>query len=171
MTEGLPTGTSFFDNYGNLISLWHSVRHACVPANFLVFSAGTLLTWTSPAIPMLQHEHSPFRITDQESSWVGSLLALGAGIGSPPVGMMMNKMGRKRAILALSLPITANWIIIVCTRSVTWLYIARFVSGLTLGGVCFAVPIYVAEIVEPSIRGPLSAIMQVRGRVAQKMHG
>jgi MFS family permease len=45
------------------------------------------------------------------------------------------------------------------------LYIARFVSGLTLGGVSFVIPIYVAEIVEPSVRGPLSAILQVRGNL------
>jgi SP family facilitated glucose transporter-like MFS transporter 8 len=119
---------------------------------------------------MLQHENSPFRITDQESSWVGSLLSLGAAFGGPPFGMMVNKIGRKGALLALSVPTTASWIIIVCTRSVTWLYIARFASGLTLGGVCFAIPIYVAEIVEPSIRGPLSAIMQVRGCMVLKMH-
>jgi SP family facilitated glucose transporter-like MFS transporter 8 len=111
---------------------------------------------------MLKHENSPFRITDQESSWVGSLLSLGAALGGPPIGMLMNKMGRKRVLLALSLPVTASWIIIVCTTSVTWLCIARFASGLTLGGVCFVIPIYVAEIAEPSIRGPLSAIMQVR---------
>lgn len=138
------------------------MRYAYVTANFLAFSAGTLLTWTSPAIPMLQHENSPFRITDQESSWVGSLLSLGAALGGPPFGILMNKMGRKRALLALSLPVTASWIIIVCTRSVTWLCVARFSSGLTLGGVCFVIPIYVAEIAEPCTRGPLSAIMQVR---------
>jgi SP family facilitated glucose transporter-like MFS transporter 8 len=111
---------------------------------------------------MLQHENSPFRINDQESSWVGSLLSLGAAFGGPCFGMMVNKMGRKLTLLALSLPVTASWIIIVCTRSVIWLYIARFASGLTLGGVSFVAPIYVAEIAEPSIRGPLSAIMQVR---------
>jgi SP family facilitated glucose transporter-like MFS transporter 8 len=55
-----------------------------------------------------------------------------------------------------------SWILIISTRSVIWLYVARFVSGLTLGGVSFVIPIYVAEIVEPSVRGPLSAIFQVR---------
>lgn len=134
---------------------------ATVTANFLAFSAGTLLTWTSPAIPLLQNDNSLFRISEQESSWVGSLLSLGAALGGPPFGMMVNKMGRKRALLALSLPVTASWIVIACTRSVIWLCIARFASGITLGGVCFVVPIYVAEIAEPSIRGPLSAIMQV----------
>jgi SP family facilitated glucose transporter-like MFS transporter 8 len=76
--------------------------------------------------------------------------------------MIMNKVGRKLAILALSLPVTAAWILILCTRSVVWLYVARIVSGFTLGGVSFVVPIYIAEIVEPSARGPLSSIFQVR---------
>lgn len=89
-------------------------------------------------------------------------MSLGAAFGGPPFGMMMNKVGRKLAILALSLPVTLSWILIISTRSVIWLYVARFVSGLTLGGVSFVIPIYVAEIVEPSVRGPLSAIFQVR---------
>jgi SP family facilitated glucose transporter-like MFS transporter 8 len=83
---------------------------------------------------------------------------------------MVNKVGRKAAILALSLPVTFSWILIICTRSVTWLYVARFVSGLTLGGVSFVIPIYVAEIVEPSIRGPLSAIFQVRRRLVYRRY-
>jgi hypothetical protein len=43
--------------------------------------------------------------------------------------------------------------------------VARLVSGLTLGGVSFVIPIYIAEIVEPSVRGPLSAIFQVRANI------
>lgn len=134
---------------------------ATIAANIIVVSAGTLLSWTSPATPMLQHQDSPFRITDHEASWVGSLLALGAAFGGPPFGMLVNMVGRKLAILALSLPVTVSWILILCTRSVAWLYVARLVSGLTLGGVVFVIPIYVAEIVEPSVRGPLSAVFQV----------
>jgi SP family facilitated glucose transporter-like MFS transporter 8 len=79
--------------------------------------------------------------------------------------MMVNKVGRKLAILALSLPVTVSWILILCTRSVAWLYVARFAAGLTLGGVSFVIPIYVSEIVEPSVRGPLSAVFQVSGRI------
>jgi SP family facilitated glucose transporter-like MFS transporter 8 len=79
--------------------------------------------------------------------------------------MLVNMVGRKLAILALSLPVTVSWILILCTRSVVWLYVARLASGLTLGGVSFVIPIYVAEIVEPSVRGPLSAIFQVSGRI------
>lgn len=134
---------------------------ATVAANIIVVSAGTLLTWTSPATPMLQRNDSPFRITDHEASWVGSLLALGAAFGGPPFGMLVNMVGRKLAILALSLPVTASWILILCSSSVAWLYVARLAAGLTLGGVSFVIPIYVAEIVEPSVRGPLSAVFQV----------
>jgi MFS family permease len=53
---------------------------------------------------------------------------------------------------------------------VAWLYVARLVSGLTLGGVSFVIPIYVAEIVEPSVRGPLSAVFQVRANILSFVH-
>ncbi|PSN50541.1 hypothetical protein C0J52_03506 [Blattella germanica] len=129
--------------------------------NLMVFAVGTLLTWSSPASPMLQKDDSPFRITNEEATWVGSLLALGSVFGGPPFGWLVNRIGRKLTILALAVPITIGWVLILSTNSVTWLYVARFVSGLSLGGVSFVIPIYVAEVAEPSVRGPLSALTQV----------
>ncbi|XP_069700466.1 facilitated trehalose transporter Tret1-like [Periplaneta americana] len=134
---------------------------AAVTANMVIISAGTLLTWSSPATTLLQKEDGPFVITDQQASWVGSLLALGAMFGSLPSGILITKMGRKNAILSLALPVTLSWVLIVVTNSVVWLYVARFVAGLTLGGVSFTIPIYVAEVVEPSVRGPLASLLQV----------
>ena len=134
----------------------------------MILAVGSLLTWTSPANPMLQRDDSPFRITDNEASWVGSLLALGSVFGGPPFGWLVNRVGRKLTILSLALPITTSWILILSTRSVLWLYVARFLSGISLGGVSFVVPIYVAEVAEPSVRGPLSSITQVTESLDQK---
>ena len=134
----------------------------------MILAVGSLLTWTSPANPMLQRDDSSFRITDNEASWVGSLLALGSVFGGPPFGWLVNRVGRKLTILSLALPITTSWILILSTRSVLWLYVARFLSGISLGGVSFVVPIYVAEVAEPSVRGPLSSITQVTESLDQK---
>ncbi|KAJ9581438.1 hypothetical protein L9F63_023370 [Diploptera punctata] len=134
---------------------------AAVAANLMILTVGSLLTWTSPANPMLQKDDSPFRITDHEGAWVGSLLALGSVFGGPPFGWLVNRVGRKLTILSLAAPVTVSWILTISTRSVLWLYVARFIAGLSLGGVSFVVPIYVAEVAEPSVRGPLSSITQV----------
>ncbi|XP_069698889.1 uncharacterized protein [Periplaneta americana] len=130
-------------------------------SNMIIISAGTLLTWSSPATTLLQKEDGPFVITDQQASWVGSFLALGAVFGSLPYGFLVAKVGRKIAILSVALPVTLSWVLIVATNSVVWLYVARFVAGVMLGGVSFTVPIYVAEVVEPSVRGPLASSVQV----------
>ncbi|PSN50537.1 hypothetical protein C0J52_03505 [Blattella germanica] len=145
----------FESKYTNVIA------KSAVKTNLMVFAVGTLLTWSSPASPMLQKDDSPFRITNEEATWVGSLLALGSVFGGPPFGWLVNRIGRKLTILALAVPITIGWVLILSTNSVTWLYVARFVSGLSLGGVSFVIPIYVAEVAEPSVRGPLSALTQV----------
>ncbi|XP_069693193.1 facilitated trehalose transporter Tret1-like isoform X2 [Periplaneta americana] len=132
-----------------------------ITANMIWFAAGTMLTWSSPAIPLLQRDDSPFRITDDEASWVGSLLPLGAVFGGPPFGMLVNRFGRKPTLLALALPMMVGWVLILVTHSVTYLYVARFLCGLCLGGISFSVHIYVAEISEPSVRGLLCSIAQV----------
>lgn len=55
-----------------------------VVANMGILSVGMALGWTSPIIPKLRHiESSPLdvEINENQESWIGSLIALGAAIG------------------------------------------------------------------------------------------
>lgn len=73
---------------------------------------GTCLTWTSPALPMLEHPSSYPQITANQGAWIGSLLTLGAFIGAIPAGTLANKIGRKKSLLFLAIPLFVSWIII-----------------------------------------------------------
>lgn len=57
---------------------------ACLGA----FTAGSILAWTSPALPKLQSNATVLSepLTDTEGGWVGSLVAIGALIGAFPTG-------------------------------------------------------------------------------------
>nr|CAD7197762.1 unnamed protein product [Timema douglasi] len=127
------------------------------------FCAGTTLGWTSPAIPILLNDPAGNGgLTPEEASWTGALLALGAVLGAPPTGYLMGRYGRKKAVLALGVPFAVSFIMILVTGgSPLWLYVARLLAGMGLGGVVVAAPIYVTEIAEDSIRGELGGILQI----------
>ncbi|XP_071445146.1 facilitated trehalose transporter Tret1-2 homolog [Hetaerina americana] len=127
---------------------------AAISATLSAAVGGTCLAWTSPALPML-----PFN--NQQGSWVGSLLSLGAIPGAAMAGTLTHAIGPKPAIAALAVPFLISYIIIASVQDLWAIYAARIIAGLALGGVVVAVPIYVAEIAEDSVRGTLGSILQV----------
>jgi sugar porter (SP) family MFS transporter len=148
-----------------------SEKSESVPKKFPQFLASTLatlialclgmcLTWTSPALPML--EKSERKITEAQGAWIGSLLTLGACLGAIPTGSIANFIGRKRTLQMLALPLFASWLTIAYGNRVEALYVARFVAGLAIGGVSVAAPMYVAELAHTSIRGTLGTFFQVQ---------
>ncbi|XP_026472581.1 facilitated trehalose transporter Tret1-like [Ctenocephalides felis] len=123
--------------------------------------AGTCIAWSSPVLSELENENSTLPITQSEGSWISSLLAIGAIVGAPLTGFLVEKFGRKMTNLMLGFPFLASWALIVFTNSVTWLYIARILGGIATGGACVATPMYVSEISEDSLRGTLGAFFQL----------
>lgn len=73
---------------------------------------GTCLSWTSSAIPMLQRPSSKNPISNEEGSWIGSLITLGACLGAIPAGYLAGCFGRKRLLQMLAAPIFLSWMII-----------------------------------------------------------
>lgn len=100
-------------------------------------------------------------VSEEQGSWVSSLLAIGAMAGAFPAGSLADKLGRKKALLLLAGPFLLSWTMIVFAKSVWMLYIARFVGGTSVGASCVLVPTYIAEIASPSARGTLGAIFQL----------
>ncbi|XP_001946479.3 facilitated trehalose transporter Tret1-2 homolog [Acyrthosiphon pisum] len=125
------------------------------------FAVGTVLAWTSPALPMLLSADSTIKITPDQGSWVGSLIAIGAIFGSIPAGKTADLIGRKPVIAFLPLPFITSWLLIYFAKDVWYLYVARLVAGTCLGAITATVPMYIGEIAEKSIRGELCSYVQV----------
>jgi SP family facilitated glucose transporter-like MFS transporter 8 len=110
----------------------------------------------SPALPMLLSESSKIKVTPDQGSWVGSLIAIGAIFGSIPAGKCADIFGRKPVIACLTIPFITSWSIIYFATDVWQLYVARLIAGSCLGGITATVPMYIGEIAETSIRGKRS---------------
>lgn len=74
--------------------------------NILSLGAGASISWTSPYMPLLQSIQSPFKepISASQASWIGSLLAIGALIGSFFFGWLSEKFGRFWSLISAAIP-------------------------------------------------------------------
>ncbi|XP_011263555.1 facilitated trehalose transporter Tret1-2 homolog [Camponotus floridanus] len=127
-------------------------------AALIAMQAGISLGWTSPILPYFTSEESFLpELSENQISWISSLLALGAIAGAIPAGKIADWIGRKWAIILTVVPFATCWLTLVTTRNVISIYVARFVGGIGAGAACVLVPVYIGEIAQPSIRGALGA--------------
>lgn len=114
--------------------------------------------WSSPYISELISPNSSFTITMSELSWVVSLFNLGRLTGCIKGALCSGYFGSEKTILISSMPITLSWLFIILANRVEWIYIARFLGGLSLGMVYSCYSLYLGEIANPDIRGALVAM-------------
>ncbi|XP_017754191.1 PREDICTED: facilitated trehalose transporter Tret1-2 homolog [Eufriesea mexicana] len=137
---------------------------AAAAANLCSVSAGAMMGWTSPVFPrLLKVEGNPLGrpITPDEKSWIGSLIAVGAIIGSFVAGYLAERLGRKWTLLSAAAPFLIGWILIGTATVVPQLYVARIILGFALSFAFTVVPMYCGEIAETSVRGALGSFLQL----------
>nr|CAD7577143.1 unnamed protein product [Timema californicum] len=126
--------------------------------------AGIVLGWTSPILPYLQIssiERGEAPITSEESSWIASLLPLGALVGALVGGYCADVFGRKWTILGSAIPYFVGLALCAVSTSVPCIYAGRFIAGISLGITTTINPIYVDEIAEDSVRGALGIYLEL----------
>lgn len=105
--------------------------------------------WISPAIPILISSDTPLLsgpLTNDQVSWIGSINSIGALCGALSFGYFTSFIGCKRATLFLSIPMFTYWLLIFFGRTYYHILIARFIAGLTGGGIQTTIILYISEI-------------------------
>ncbi|XP_020799951.1 facilitated trehalose transporter Tret1-2 homolog isoform X1 [Drosophila serrata] len=127
------------------------------------FACGTLLGWTSPAQTEIVDNHSgyDFQVSDNQFSWVGSAMTLGAACVCIPIGFLINLIGRKWTMLFLVLPFIVGWAMLIWAANVGMMYASRFILGIAGGAFCVTAPMYTGEIAQKDIRGTLGSFFQL----------
>lgn len=132
--------------------------------NIITFSAGTTLTWSSPVLEkLMSRTDSPFdySITVEEGSWISSLLNLGGTVAPFIFANLLDVIGRRYTLLGTAFPIIIGYLIMSFANNVSLFYVARFLCGLTLGGISNLIPVYVGEIASSHNRGALSSLLNL----------
>ncbi|XP_005101931.1 solute carrier family 2, facilitated glucose transporter member 8 [Aplysia californica] len=119
---------------------------------------GLAIGYSSPAIPSMIKRGV---IKKEDSSWFGSLLTIGALLGGPLGGWLIEKAGRKLSLTFLSIPFAAGFFIIASASETYQCNFGRFLTGIGSGMVTVCVPMYIAEISTPSMRGILGSSVQL----------
>ncbi|XP_066904698.1 uncharacterized protein [Halyomorpha halys] len=118
--------------------------------------SGLSLAWPEPLTAWYSSSNSSVPMTEEEVSWMVSLVEAGAVLSPLPCGIMADVVGRKPVLLVSAAVAFLGWLLVLVTRSVPCLYVARILGGLTLGCAPTVAPIYIAEVAPPEIRGALS---------------
>lgn len=104
-------------------------------------SAGTALGWTSTLESKIEAGNYGFNVTKIEFSWIGSILNLGATCVCILMGMLMNVVGRKNALLLILIPFAIGWGMLILAKNVAMLLIGRLFLGIACGCICIAGPV------------------------------
>ncbi|KAF9423425.1 hypothetical protein HW555_001234 [Spodoptera exigua] len=123
----------------------------CMP----ILAYGTAMGWISPNKALLMGDYSPASspLTEEDVSWMASIMFIFAPIAVFVYGVAADKFGRKNALLCASIPISIGWAVkLMCTHPIA-LIGARALIGFGSGGGFVVCPLYVKEISEDSIRG------------------
>ncbi|CAH1707711.1 unnamed protein product [Chironomus riparius] len=133
---------------------------AAAAVSLAAVSAGTALAWTSPVNEQL-NLNTTISVDDDQKSWIGSYLAVGAFVGALPAGVLAERVGRRIATMTIGVPYLISWALLVFASNVGMLYAGRIFAGIATGASCVVAPMYISEIAETSLRGALGAFFQL----------
>ncbi|XP_050304817.1 facilitated trehalose transporter Tret1-like isoform X2 [Anthonomus grandis grandis] len=125
----------------------------------LGFIAGTSLTWTSPERTHLNETVFDDNLQDNDWSWIGGLLSLGAAVGPFIFSYLADKIGRKYTLLAVSVPFAVSSVICAFANTIPEFMVARLITGFGVGGTFTILPMYVGEMSLDEHRGALGSGM------------
>ncbi|WNQ10328.1 sugar porter family MFS transporter [Paenibacillus aurantius] len=92
--------------------------------------------------------------------WMVSSLIVGAAAGAAFSGVLSDKFGRKKMLIASALIFVAGSIGSAIPSTVTGLIVARIIGGIGVGMASTLAPLYISEIAPARIRGRLVSIYQ-----------
>ncbi|KAG8227204.1 hypothetical protein J437_LFUL003410 [Ladona fulva] len=143
------------------------LRTGMSKATIASLAAGTAIGWSSPMMDRLMgitgsYEPLERPLTEDESSWVSSLMALGALPGTLIGGLLIDKIGRRNSFILLGgIPAIIGWITMLLAHNPGTLYAGRFLIGVSAGAANTLAPVYIAEVSSASERGALCSMPQL----------
>uniref|UniRef100_H3AT68 Solute carrier family 2, facilitated glucose transporter member 8 n=1 Tax=Latimeria chalumnae TaxID=7897 RepID=H3AT68_LATCH len=126
------------------------------------FSFGFSMVYSSPTIATLNQTSDPnLHMDTGQSSIFGSTFTLGAAVGGLSSMWLNDRLGRKLTIMVSAVPSVLGYAIMGSAQRVWMLYLGRLLTGFAGGLTASSIPVYIAEISHPGVRGVLGACPQI----------
>ncbi|XP_026818603.1 facilitated trehalose transporter Tret1-like [Rhopalosiphum maidis] len=130
-------------------------------ANWGTINTGLVFGYTAVSLPQLMMVGSRIPVNKYEASWIASVSTIGTPCGCILASYFTDLLGRKKTLIALQLPAIVGWLMVGSATSVHWIYIGRFLAGLSSGMIGSPSRVYTSEVSQPHLRGMLSAFASV----------
>ncbi|XP_012232862.1 facilitated trehalose transporter Tret1-like [Linepithema humile] len=125
--------------------------------SIMCMGIGAIIGWSSPSIVKLMAPDSPIPVTASNISTLVAMIAVGHILGPPLSQLVVDRKGRKTAILLSGLSAIICWGLTIVATNIWILYVTRFMGGLYLGQFAPAFAMYIGEIASPDTRGAATA--------------
>jgi sugar porter (SP) family MFS transporter len=102
-----------------------------------------------------------FSLTQLQVEVVVSCVLIGALIGAMTGGVLADRFGRRRVIIATATLFVSGAIVTALSPTFTLLIAGRIIVGAAIGVASFTTPLYISEVSPVKIRGRLVSINQV----------
>ncbi|KAJ7030473.1 hypothetical protein C8F04DRAFT_1113800 [Mycena alexandri] len=96
-----------------------------------------------------------------KKGWLVAILELGAWLGVLMTGYFADKLSRKYTIVLAVVVFCIGVIVQTVATGPPFIYGGRFITGLGVGSLSMAVPLYNSEISPPEVRGSLVSLQQL----------
>ncbi|WP_432520708.1 sugar porter family MFS transporter [Kineococcus sp. SYSU DK006] len=108
-----------------------------------------------------------FDLSARAQEVVVSAILVGAMAGAVGGGALSNRFGRRRVVMVVAVVFGVGAVAAALAPGTASLVAARFVLGLAVGGASAMVPVYIAEMAPPGIRGRLMVLFQLMVAIGQ----
>lgn len=126
---------------------------ASLLANTALLGSGMSLGYTAIALPCMLEPNNTLYIDANQASWIASLASIATPIGCLLSGHILDRFGRRAALLAISFPLFFGWLLIAVHPTLEQIYVGRILTGVSTGLASIPSTVYVAEITENRLRG------------------
>jgi sugar porter (SP) family MFS transporter len=101
-----------------------------------------------------------FALSDAAQQTVVGSLLFGAVLGALIAGPLTDRTGRRTTILAAAVVFALGSVAAALATGTGTLVVARFALGVAIGSAAASVPVYIAEVSPPRVRGRLVSLQQ-----------
>ncbi|KAF6199903.1 hypothetical protein GE061_006201 [Apolygus lucorum] len=159
MEQAIETGKGFAkdkNQHKRLRNFSAQVLAAC-SKYLMLLDIGMAVTFAAVANPPLLKGDGGLKITEDEASWIASLVFVWQPVGSMTT-VVLGQFGRKTAMIYLQVPLLLGWILPYFATSIWELYLAASIMGLGVGFVQAPIATYIGEVTQPQYRGALASV-------------
>ncbi|XP_032671969.1 facilitated trehalose transporter Tret1-like isoform X1 [Odontomachus brunneus] len=128
---------------------------ACIIAASFHIAVGLSMAYSATLIPHLEKEDAEVHATQEETSWIASLVVVCVPVGGVLGGFLMETVGRLRTLQIGSIPCVAGWILIALSTNVPMLLVGRLLAGLATALASSPAIVYITEVARPELRGSM----------------